>query len=96
MAREELSHGLLPRLNCYLIYCCPLQASCPPIQLEPVDLSVKTPGSVVQSPTVVLQVPRYSPQLINKAITGIQLYFILLIFNRALIASWEFTLLAIY
>jgi hypothetical protein len=36
-----------------------LQAAGPPVQLEPVDLSVKAP----HSPAVVLQVPRYSPQL---------------------------------
>lgn len=36
-----------------------LQAAGPPVQLEPVDLSVKTS----HSPAVVLQVPRYSPQL---------------------------------
>ncbi|XP_068082364.1 Krueppel-like factor 12 [Anabrus simplex] len=35
------------------------EAAGPPVQLEPVDLSVKAP----QSPAVVLQVPRYSPQL---------------------------------
>lgn len=35
------------------------EAAGPPVQLEPVDLSVKAP----QSPPVVLHVPRYSPQL---------------------------------
>lgn len=35
------------------------EAAGPPVQLEPVDLSVKTS----HSPAVVLQVPRYSPQL---------------------------------
>jgi len=37
-----------------------LQAAGPPVQLEPVDLSVKTP--------VVLQVPRYSPAAIINAV----------------------------
>ncbi|KYN44827.1 hypothetical protein ALC56_00822 [Trachymyrmex septentrionalis] len=36
------------------------QAAGPPVQLEPVDLSVKTP--------VVLQVPRYSPAAIINAV----------------------------
>ncbi|XP_049838890.1 Krueppel-like factor 6 isoform X1 [Schistocerca gregaria] len=35
------------------------EAAGPPVQMEPVDLSVKAP----QSPPVVLHVPRYSPQL---------------------------------
>lgn len=36
------------------------EAAVPPVQMEPVDLSVKAPAS---APAVVLQVPRFSPHL---------------------------------
>ncbi|KAK1119645.1 hypothetical protein K0M31_013064 [Melipona bicolor] len=56
IARKHLS--LLPASSCPLDKL-GTKAAGPPVQLEPVDLSVKTP--------VVLQVPRYSPAAIITA-----------------------------
>ncbi|XP_075218941.1 uncharacterized protein LOC142323334 isoform X2 [Lycorma delicatula] len=71
-AEMAILNSVLPLIHPYT-----REASCPPIQVEPVDLSVKTsnvsviPSIQSPSPTVVLQVPRYSPQLINKGtVTG--------------------------